>query len=69
MYILTCRELGLSCPFEVREETIHEILEKIIDHIEDNHLEEWGKMEKKLDLQEEREFLLKHIKDDNKTPV
>jgi hypothetical protein len=32
-------------------------------------LEEWGEIEKRLDLDEERKFLVRHVEDDNRTPV
>jgi len=69
MRTLICKDLGFDCEYVAKGETIHEVLNQIVDHIEDNHLKEWGRMEKNLDLNEERKFLIKHIKDDNTTPI
>jgi predicted small metal-binding protein len=69
MRSLFCRNLGFHCDFEARGETVHEVLEKMVDHIEDNHLEEWAQLEKSLDIEEEKHLLIKNIEDDNQSPI
>lgn len=69
MRTLACKDLGIECDFVAKGETIHEVMEHMVDHIEDNHLEEWAQMEKKLDLDQEKSLLVKHIKDDGRSPI
>ncbi|MFA6383538.1 MAG: DUF1059 domain-containing protein [Parcubacteria group bacterium] len=69
MRTLACKDLGFHCDYVARGETIHDILRQIVDHIEDRHLEEWGKMVANLDDGQEKDLLIRHIKDDNRTPI
>jgi predicted small metal-binding protein len=69
MRTLACKDLGFRCDYVARGETIHNILRQIVDHIEDHHLEEWGKMVINFDAEQEKNLLIRHIKDDNWTPI
>lgn len=69
MHTLACKDLGFHCDYVAREETIHDILKQIVDHIEDHHLKEWGQLTRSLDDEQEKNLLVRHIKDDNRTPI
>jgi predicted small metal-binding protein len=69
MGTLACRDLGFHDDFVARGETIHEIIRQMVDHIEDHHLREWGQLTGELDDEQEKNLLVRHIKDDNRTPI
>ncbi|MFA6973302.1 MAG: DUF1059 domain-containing protein [Parcubacteria group bacterium] len=70
MPTLAGKDIGFDqCDFVASGETIHEVLEKMVDHIEDNHLDEWAVREKELDVEHEKSFLIKQIKDDDRSPI
>jgi predicted small metal-binding protein len=69
MRTLVCKELGFHCDYMANGETIHEVLRQIVDHIEDHHLKEWAQKVRSLDTEQEKNLLIRHIKDDNRTPI
>lgn len=70
MQTLTGKDIGLKeCNFVARGDTIHEVLEQMVDHIEEKHLREWAQREEKLDLEHEKSLLVEQIKDDDHSPV
>jgi predicted small metal-binding protein len=70
MPTLACKDIGISeCDFVASGETIHDVLEQMVDHIEDCHVEAWGNAERNMDIRAERDFLMKHIRDEESSPI
>jgi predicted small metal-binding protein len=70
MPTLACKDIEISdCDFVARGETIHDVVEQMVDHIEDRHAEAWGHAERDMDIRAERDFLAKHIKDEESSPI
>ena len=70
MHTLAGKDIGLTdCGFVANGEVVQEVLEKMVEHIEKEHLMEWEKLERGMDLEAERDFLIRHVKDDDMSPI
>ena len=70
MRTLACKDIGIPhCDFVASGETVHEVLEQMIDHIEVRHLAEWGHREEGMNVEAEKDFLIRHIKDNDGSPI
>jgi len=71
MLKLSCKDIGIShCDYVASGENVHEVLEQMIGHIEDHHIEEWEHREERMeDIETERDYLVRHIKDEDRSPA
>jgi predicted small metal-binding protein len=38
----SCKDMGLNCPFNVKGQTIEEVTHKALEHIQENHADEFN---------------------------
>ncbi|HCP08243.1 MAG TPA: hypothetical protein DIT25_00355 [Candidatus Moranbacteria bacterium] len=69
MLSLKGKNLGLDCEFIARGETVYEILEQMLDHIEQHHAHEWAEKMKGFDADRSKTFIVSRIKDDRIQPI
>ena len=40
----SCKDMGLSCPFVVKGETLEEVAEKALEHVREMHAKEFNRI-------------------------
>lgn len=48
----TCRDMGLSCPFVVKGETVEEVARKALEHIQEKHADEFNSIRSKEQIED-----------------
>lgn len=44
LFRYSCKDMGLSCPFVVKGETVEEVSQKALDHVMEIHAEDFNKI-------------------------
>ncbi len=52
-----CKDMGLSCPFVVKGETLKEVTEKALEHVREKHADDFNIIQSPVQIEEMRKAL------------
>ena len=53
----TCKDMGLSCPFVVKGETLEEVTQKALEHVREKHADNFNIIDSPAQIEEMRKAL------------
>ncbi len=53
----TCKDMGLNCPFVVRGETVEDVVQKALEHIQENHSQDFNSIQTPAQIDEMQKSL------------
>jgi len=64
MKTLTCKDIGMDCPWVGRAETIDELVKIFKEHLMEAHKEKWDKEMKNMSDKEIQKMIKPHVRDE-----
>jgi predicted small metal-binding protein len=62
LFRYACRDMGLSCPFIVKGETIEEVTQKALDHVREKHVNDFNIIHSQAQIEEMQKALSRSIR-------
>jgi len=57
-----CKDMGLSCPFIVKGETVEEVVQKALEHVREKHSQDFNAIHTPEQIEAMRKSLLRSTK-------
>jgi len=57
LYRYSCKDMGLSCPFIIKGETIDEVTQKAFEHVRESHADEFNLIRSPAEIEQMRKAL------------
>lgn len=62
LFRYACRDMGLSCPFIVKGETIEEVTQKALEHVREKHPNDFNIIHSPTQIEEMQKALARSIR-------